>query len=92
MNILWLVSEFFGTFAVLLAVLSTGNYLAIGATYAAVAFLVGAGSGGQVNPAVSLIMLLKGTLDPTHFVGYIGAQLLGALAAYYAWKAINQLN
>jgi aquaporin Z len=60
--------------------------------YAAVAFLVGAGSGGQVNPAVSLIMLLKGTLDPTHFVGYIGAQLLGALAAYYAWKTINQLN
>jgi len=90
MNILWLVSEFFGTFAILLAFLSTSNFLAIGATYAAVSFLVGGGSGGHVNPAVSLVMLLKGSLDPGHFVGYIGAQLLGALSAYCAWKAVIQ--
>jgi aquaporin Z len=90
MNILWLVSEFFGTFALLLAVLSTGNYLVIGATLSAVIFLIGNGSGGHVNPAVSLVMLLKGTLDPGHFVGYIGAQLLGALSAYYVWNAVIQ--
>ena len=89
MKILWLLSEFFGTFALVLSNLTTGNYLAIGATLAAVIFLIGDGSGGHVNPAVSLVMLLKGSVDPGHFVGYMSMQFLGGMAAYYSWKFIT---
>ena len=89
------VAEFFGPFALVFAgvgaIISTQNLgdggnlvavalahgLAIGLMVAA----VGAISGGHLNPAVSISMLVTGEIGVTRAVAYIVAQLLGATAA-----------
>ena len=83
-----LLAEFFGTFALLFSILTTGNFAAIGATLALVIFLICDVSGAHVNPAVSLVMLLKGGLEATKFGGYVLAQSLGAVAAFYTYKLV----
>lgn len=54
--------------------------LAFGLTIVAMAYSIGNVSGCHVNPAVSLAVLLTGGMDADDFVGYIVAQLVGALA------------
>jgi aquaporin Z len=88
MNALPLVAEFFGTFALLMAIFVTGNAFVIGGTLAVLVLLLGDVSGSHVNPAVSLAMLLKGAISNTEFVSYSVVQLAGAAAAYYAYKAL----
>jgi len=88
MNVLPLVAEFFGTFALLMAIFVTGNAFVIGGTLAVLVLLLGDVSGAHVNPAVSLAMLLKGAMSSTEFVSYSVVQLAGATAAYYAYKAL----
>jgi len=88
MNVLPLVAEFFGTFALLMAIFVTGNAFVIGGTLAVLVLLLGDVSGSHVNPAVSLAMLLKGAISSTEFVSYSVVQLAGAAAAYYAYKAL----
>ena len=83
-----LLAEFFGTFALLFSILTTGNFAAIGATLAVVIFLICDVSGGHVNPVVSLVMLLKGGIEATKFAGYVLAQTLGAVAAFYTCKMV----
>ncbi len=88
---MWVVpylAEFVGTFAFIFSILATGNFLAIGATLALVIYLIGDVSGGNVNPAVSLTMYLKGTLSTTELAGYVVAQLLGGAASFYTYKAL----
>ena len=54
--------EFLGTLFFLYVILATGNALAIGAALA-IAILVGGGiSGGNFNPAVSVMMVAAGKL------------------------------
>lgn len=55
--------------------------LAFGLTIVAMAYSIGNVSGCHVNPAVSLAVLLTGGMDADDFVGYIVAQLVGALTA-----------
>ena len=81
------LAEAAGAFAFILAIfLSGGNPLIIGGALAAVVFLIGPVSGAHVNPAVSAAMMLDGAISPIKFAGYVLAQLLGAVAAYYAYR------
>lgn len=88
MNGLPLISEFLGTFLLVMAVLGTGNALVIGGTLALVVLLLGGVSGAHVNPAVSVAMLLKGSMGPIEFISYTVAQCSGAAAAWYAYQVL----
>jgi len=84
------LAEFFGTFLLVLTILVTGNFAAIGATLAAIIFLIGNISGANVNPAVSLVMYLNDKLDIVRFLGYSVGQMLGATVAFYSYKYNKQ--
>ena len=88
MNALPLLSEFFGTFVLLMSIFITGNAFVIGGTLALIVLLLGGISGAHVNPAVSVAMLLKGAISNMEFVTYAVAQCAGAAAAWYAYKTL----
>ena len=54
--------------------------LATGATLTLLIHLFASHSGAHFNPAVSLVMHLKGWLTPSHFGLYVIAQITGAIA------------
>ena len=84
------VAEYIGTFFFILVVFaSNGNALAIGAALAAVIYLITEHSGAHVNPIVSLVMNMNGSLTQGSLLYYIIAQLLGALSAFYAYKMVR---
>lgn len=83
------ICEFIGTLVLVLfgcgiAVVSGGNLvatsLAFGLSIVAMAYVIGNVSGCHVNPAVSLAMLVSKKMTLTDFVGYVVAQVLGAVA------------
>jgi aquaporin Z len=88
MKLLALAAEFVGTFALLTAILFTGNWLAIGLTLSGIILIIGEVSGGHVNPAVSFAMYLKGAISVTELVTYSVAQCAGAASALAVFKAI----
>lgn len=54
--------------------------LAFGLAIVAAAYAIGHVSGCHVNPAVSLAVLITGQIGLKDFIGYVVAQILGALA------------
>jgi aquaporin Z len=88
MFVLPLLSEFFGTFLLLMSIFATGNALIIGATFTLIILLFGGISGAHVNPAISMAMLVKGAISTTDFVAFTIAQSAGAVAAWYAYSAL----
>jgi aquaporin Z len=78
--------EFLGTLFFLYIIIATGNALAIGAALALVIYLGGKISGGNFNPAVSVMMVVAGKLPKQDLIGYILAQILGGLAAFELYK------
>lgn len=62
--------------------------LAFGLAIVAAAYAIGPVSGCHVNPAVSLAMLLSGKLSGKDFIGYVVAQVVGALAGAGLLKII----
>lgn len=88
MNMIALLAEFLGTFLLLISILATGNALAVGATLALVIFLIGALSGGHVNPAVSLAMFVNGSMTVTELLGYFVVQFLGGALAVFVYHAL----
>lgn len=78
------LAEFLGTFFLVYVILaSMGHPLVIGAALALIVYLTAGVSGGSVNPAVSLAMLLDGNLSVNEWVGYVVAELAGATSAVY---------
>ena len=78
--------EYVGTVFFLYVIIATGNPLAIGAALA-VAIYVGKNiSGGDYNPAVSIMMALSGKLPMADLAPYIIAQIAGALTAMELYK------
>ena len=85
------VGEFVGTFvflSVILQATAKGSAFAPMAVltialglFAAVA-LVAAVSGGHLNPAVTFLMVLNKSLPMSEALPYVGAQLMGAYAAF----------
>ncbi len=91
-----LAAEFFGTFwlvfggcgsAVLAAAYPElgigflGVALAFGLTVLTMAYAVGGISGGHFNPAVSVGLLVAGRFEGKDLIGYVVAQLAGAILA-----------
>lgn len=82
-----LATEFVGTFFLVLVIgLSVTQAivmapLAIGAVLVALVYMGGPVSGAHYNPAVSVALVLRGVLPARDLVGYVAAQLVGAMAA-----------
>ncbi|AEG43556.1 aquaporin [Isoptericola variabilis] len=96
-----LAAETFGTFALVLAIVSTWAFnalnngsivtvaLAAGITLLAVTAALGHVSGAHVNPAVTLGLVLSGRAPWSDLLPYWLAQLVGAaLAAVVLWSVI----
>jgi len=81
-----LVAEFIGTLFFLSIILNVVNDSSIGVIAIAVGllaaiYMVGGVSGGHFNPAVSVMMFMKGNLPADMTILYIIAQIIGALSA-----------
>ena len=83
------LAEFFGTCFFVFIILATGNPIAIGASLALVVLLTKDISGGNINPAVSVVMASIGKLPMADLVPYILAQVFGALVALEIYKRIQ---
>ena len=95
-------AEFIGTFVLVLfgcgvAAISggiggvtgiVGIALAFGLSIVAMAYCIGNISGCHINPAVSFAMLLSKRMSGKDFIGYVIAQVLGAIAASAILMAI----
>ncbi|MCL2527860.1 MAG: MIP family channel protein [Defluviitaleaceae bacterium] len=88
------LAEVIGTFvlvfmgcgsAMLLGVGADGGHLAVafafGLSIVAMAYVIGGISGCHINPAVSLSMLMDKRLSAKEFIGYVIAQVVGAIIA-----------
>ncbi len=77
-----LLMEFIGTFFFVLAIVMTGNAIAIAAMLMAWLYIGGYVSGAHYNPMVSLAIALSGHLKWREFPHYVAAQVGGAFAAF----------
>ena len=75
---------------------SGGGYIltafAFGLSIVAMAYSIGNISGCHINPAVSLAVLISGGMEVVDFIGYVIAQILGALAGAGLLAAIFTLG
>ena len=89
------IAEFIGTFVLVLFACGTAvsvgcdakagsgyllTALAFGLVIVAMAYSIGNISGCHINPAVSIAMLISGKLSLKDFIGYVVAQVAGAIA------------
>ena len=81
--------EFLGSLLFMYVIILTGNAFAIGATLAACIYLGGKVSGGNFNPAVTIMLVLGKKQQMTTLVPYILAQVAGGLAALALYKAVK---
>ena len=99
------LAEFIGTFilvfmgcgsAMLLGCDASGGHLAVamafGLSIVAAAYVIGDVSGCHINPAVSLAMLINKKLSALEFVGYVVAQLAGAIVGAGLLKVLTSLG
>lgn len=75
------ITEFIGTFFLVLVVALTGNAAAIGVTLMVMIFAGGHISGAHYNPAVTLAVLVRGKVTSQDAVIYIIVQIVGAIVA-----------
>lgn len=78
--------ELIGTFIFLSVILITGEAIPIGITLAAMIYWGGKISGGAFNPAVTLALYLNKKLTNVQLIGYMIAQFIGAVLAFYFFK------
>jgi glycerol uptake facilitator-like aquaporin len=78
--------EFIGTLFFIFVNLATKNAIAIGAALAIAIILGGPISGGNFNPAVSVMMFAVGKLPSADLIPYILAQATGGIAALELYK------
>lgn len=101
------VAEFIGTFVLVLLGCGTAmlvgcdsasgcgyilTALAFGLVIVGMAYCVGNISGCHINPAVSLGVLISRGMSVTDFIGYVIAQILGAIAGSGVLKLIFDLG
>jgi len=84
------ITEFLGTLLLTFVVLSTGNWLAIGATLAVGCYLGGPISGAAFNPAVAISYLAINKITTSEIIPYILFEILGAIVAYLLYKMLSK--
>jgi len=82
------VVEFLGTLFFLYVILATGNALAIGAALTIAIMLGGNISGGDFNPAVTIMMAAARKQQVNDVVPYIVAQVAGGLTALKLFQKV----
>ena len=83
--------EFLGTMFLMFVIFATGNWAAIGAALGIGVLLGGPVSGGAYNPAVAISLYSAGKLAKADLIPYIIVEILGGLAAFYAYnKFVNK--
>jgi aquaporin Z len=75
------ITEFIGTFFLVLVVALTGNAAAIGVVLMIMVFAGGHISGAHYNPAVTLAVLIRGKVSASDAGVYIIVQLIAAIVA-----------
>ena len=75
------ITEFIGTFFLVLTIGLTGDPLAIGVMLMVMVYMGGHISGAHYNPAVSISMVFRGLLTTKEAINYILSQLAGAFLA-----------
>lgn len=80
--------EFIGTLFFLYVILATGKAVPIGLSLMIAILLGGQISGGNFNPAVSIMMAAAGKLQMHDLMPYILAQVAGGLAALELYRRI----
>jgi aquaporin Z len=80
------IVEFLGTMFLVFVIFATGNWAAIGAALAIGVLLGGPVSGGSFNPAVTISLYSAGKLAKADVLPYIIVEILGGLAAFYAYN------
>jgi aquaporin Z len=83
-----LLVELIGSFIFFSVILQHGQAIPIAVALAAVIYFGGAISGGHFNPAVSLMMFLKGTLPSSDLFQYVLMQCLAAAGAVYFTRVV----
>lgn len=86
------IAELVGTFALLWAVLHApagAGFLAAGATVLVMVVAIGKVSGAQLNPAVTLALVVTRKFPPLESAGHVVAQILGALLAVAASSSLG---
>ena len=84
-----LLIEYVGTVFFLFVIITTGNPLAIGAALALACYIGGPISGGNYNPAVTLLMVLAGTQKKETLFTYVIMQLVAAVTVLQIYKRLN---
>ena len=84
-----LLAEFLGTMFFLYVILATGDAVAIGLALMIVIFILGKVSGGNFNPAVSVMLAMAGKLSMKDLAPYVVAQVLGGLAALELYNRVK---
>lgn len=75
------ITEFIGTFFLVLTIGLTGNPLAIGAALMVMVYAGGHISGAHYNPAVTLAVLIRGRIGTTDAIAYMITQIVAAAIA-----------
>ena len=83
------LAEFLGTLFFLYVVLATGSPWAIGAALAIAIMARGNESGGNYNPAVTIMMAAAGKQPASDVVPYIISQVAGGLVALELYKRVK---
>ena len=81
--------EFLGTVFFLYIIIATGNAYAIGAALAIAILVGGKISGGNFNPAVTIMMVAAGKQPMSDLLPYVLAQVAGGLVALELHKYIK---
>jgi len=77
------ITEFIGTFFLVLTIGLTGDPIAIGTMLMVMVYMGGHISGAHYNPAVSIAMIIRGILSVKEAVKYILFQIAGAILAAF---------
>ena len=83
------VVEFLGTLFFLYVILATGKALPIGLALAVAIMVGGKISGGNYNPAVSVMMAAGGKLPMNDLLPYVVAQVAGGLVALELYRRVK---
>ena len=81
--------EFLGTVFFLYVILATGQALPIGLALTVAILMGGKISGGNFNPAVSVMMAAAGKLPMQELLPYVLSQVAGGLVALELYKRVR---
>jgi len=85
------ITEFIGTFFLVLTIGLTGNPLAIGAALMVMIYAGGHISGAHYNPAVTLAVFINRKISVNEMIGYMISQLAGAVIAALIISVFKEL-